>query len=219
MKSSDELIWTYQEANKRYLIAKNDRYQIFQLAQVDDPRVPEVFVEALSDDDAHLRHFAALGIVLRSGKIRFDQWQSERDQYLPLLLKLVEAGQETAPAVGHTLMTCIALAKVGGVKVSDIIIQALASSNADIRQSARNGLYVLLEDDEAALPYILKELESDNLMIRSGAAWALCRFNSTFKTRVTQHLLAGLQIPELKAQFQIWLDELDGISTSFKGVE
>jgi len=217
--SLEKVIQAYHDANRRYKDAKEERsWWMFQLVYLDDPRVSAILTLALSDDDPQLRYWATWCLAVRAHNPDFALQNLQ--PYLPLLLKLIDLGEEKAPGDRNPCMTCIALAKIGGIEVMDTVIKTLTSANPDLRESARNGLFVLLQDHEAsAMPHVLQALQSDNLLIRTGAAWALCRFNEQLKATVVSYLQEGLQVPELKRQFQIWLDELNGIPPQFIPIE
>ena len=159
-QSPDELIQTYLNTRERYndLRAQIESVQVSlyarlqELQLINDPRIPALILQSLNDDDPILRRYAYTAIVSRRhfDEISDDDWEQETALYLPVLERRLKKGNETRAFANEISHLGRALAATGGITVVNILIQAMANETHLIRESARYGVLLLLQDDEAA---------------------------------------------------------------------
>lgn len=209
-KSPDQLIKAYHNApiDERYWI-------LLDLTYINDPRVTKIITLALSDDDGFMRRMAAQTLAVRRFNPSTEPWHDEehRLEHIKILTRLIEEGQEKKYGWGNPCMTCIALASIGGMDVIHLLIQTLTHSNPALRESAQQGLGILLEqDEEATIPYILRLLDSNDVLQRTGAALVLQQvYGKAILRLIASELEEGLQVPELAWFCQRLLNDLNGI--------
>ena len=211
----EEMVTSYQEISQRYHEdQERRRWYILELTRIDDPRVPDLIVDALNHYDPLLRHWAATGLLARKNIIPKERWEEEVTRYLPILINLVKAGNEKIPGEigeGYPCGACLALKNLGGISVIDTLIQAMASQNPVMREGGRVSLASLLIDDMSALPFIEQALKSQEVFIRLGATLVLSHFPSMSRLSIFNQLIEGLQFPEFQIAFIKSLGELGDV--------